>query len=434
MKKHTLYWLSFALMLSIVLLMNILTPMMIDDYRYALNFETGEILQSFSEIPASLIEHGNQVNGRYVPHFFVQSFTLLPPIIFDICNTIMYSLLILGIVRLCTGKWQTSTVLLWIIMATVFLIPKAFGQTMLWLSGSLNYLWCNTLMVWLWIPYFDELLKRNKKLGLTRIFLMLIGAVLLGNMSENTSASVGVFMGLSFIYVLCRERKVKLWMIITPLFVLAGWLLLMLSPANLLHVESTNDGLFTMIMRLSSTMEKWLNDAGLFSLCYFALLAFSIHKKTDKNLLYLSGGLMLCAFLSNIAMAFSHYYPERAFQGSVIMMTIACIMLLTKLLPCITFASSKVIAVFLACWVLITSCWAIPPLYERYMLATSRSKDVFARKEAGEMTLQTYCIEGLTRYDAYFGLIELTNETHNFLNQSYATYHGIDTIEATYVQ
>jgi hypothetical protein len=177
----------FGLILAVtftgMLALNLLTPLLADDYLYAFSFATGERITSVGDIFPSLAAHAATMNGRLTPHFFVQLFVMLPRWIFAILNSFVYLALLLGMVRLSARvgeryPWR----LLLIVSGAVFLLPPAFGQSFLWLAGSVNYLWCDALMVWLLVPFADFYLRGKSTTGMGRMTLMVLGALLMGNM------------------------------------------------------------------------------------------------------------------------------------------------------------------------------------------------------------------------------------------------------------
>ena len=78
-----LFLIFLGALLCAVLALNLLTPFAADDYFYAFSFATGERIVSLRQLIPSLIAHGQIMNGRYAPHFFVQLFTMLPDFVFE---------------------------------------------------------------------------------------------------------------------------------------------------------------------------------------------------------------------------------------------------------------------------------------------------------------------------------------------------------------
>ena len=80
----------FVLMLGL----NILTPMMVDDYIYAFSFKNGQRITSIGQIVGSMQQHYITMNGRLISHSLVQIMLMMPAWIFDILNAWMFCVLI----------------------------------------------------------------------------------------------------------------------------------------------------------------------------------------------------------------------------------------------------------------------------------------------------------------------------------------------------
>ena len=65
----------------------------------------------------------------------------------------------LGVHALARGNASHDWKLLTVIAGGIFLLPPAFGQSFLWLAGSVNYLWCDALMVWLLLPFANAVFR-----------------------------------------------------------------------------------------------------------------------------------------------------------------------------------------------------------------------------------------------------------------------------------
>lgn len=127
----------------VMLLLNILTVKVMDDYLYAFSFETGERITNVFQIFPSMYRHYFTMNGRLIVHFLVQIFELLPAIIFDVLNTFMFCVLIALIYYYSYYRMtkKHNALMLTGIAAMLWKFTPAFGHAFLWQDGSVNYLW-----------------------------------------------------------------------------------------------------------------------------------------------------------------------------------------------------------------------------------------------------------------------------------------------------
>lgn len=409
----------------LMLLLNLLTPMAVDDYTYAFRFDTGERLTSVADIFPSLAAHAQVMNGRLFPHFFVHLFTLLPRWIFSVTNAIIYTLFLWGIHRLCKGPSERDASLLCTLASALFLLTPAFGQSFLWMAGSINYLWCDAMLIFLLIPFADHLLSRRETPAKGIPFLSILFALWFGNTSENVSAAAIALMVLCMVYLMIQHRKVPLWMIFTTLSALMGWLLLMLAPANL---QNASTSLFeesgALLRNFDHAMAVFRQHGIALSVIYFVMLSFALHAPTrSKDILAFSFFTFLCSLLCHFMMVGAHYFPLRAFTGVLLLQLVSC----AFLVPMIPARKALVFALALS----MGFCTALEGLdalrnnYDRYQLAQARVQEIQNAGTDGEHLVHTFGISGKTKYDPFYDIIELTNIPSATLNVAYAKYYGL---------
>ena len=85
----------------LMLVLNVLTPYICDDFTYRINFLTKEPLGSLWEIFPSMYAHSYKMNGRLISHGLAQVFMLLPPIVFDAVNAAVFAGTLMLMLRLC---------------------------------------------------------------------------------------------------------------------------------------------------------------------------------------------------------------------------------------------------------------------------------------------------------------------------------------------
>lgn len=426
-KRKGLWIAALCLMGMLMLLLNLLTPMICDDYRYAFSFATGERITGMGEIFPSLAAHGHVLNGRYAPHFFVQLFAMLPEICFDVVNTAVFLLLVAGVYRLGQSGGQAWDVLLLCgVFGALFLLPPVFGQNMLWMAGACNYLWPAAALVWLMKPFVALISCEEVRLRWPGVAAMAVGGFLFGNSSENLSAAGLLLMGLCLLWRLYERKRTPLWMWLTIAAALAGWLLLMLAPVDK-PTGMGQEGFMGMLLeRFSQVMKLWLQHLGVLTAVWAFLLCIGWDTLSkDRRLPSLL--LAVCALCCHLAMVASEYIPERVLLGPIVLMVCACAVLLPGLR---TFLDPlrRGLCLCLCLLAVLNAGMALPQTYNRQQQAMARNQQMMEAAAAGETDVVTFGVAGRTRYDAYTGLVELTSDVANFANVAYAAYYGVKSV------
>ncbi|MFI3237937.1 MAG: DUF6056 family protein [Lachnospiraceae bacterium] len=137
----------------VMYVLNVLTPMIADDYNYCFSFSSGVRITNLSEIVSSMNGHYYSMNGRIYAHTLAQIFLLMGMGIFDVLNTFAFIALGYCMYRMVLVHGEHKWSLLAILYTAMFMCIPAFGQTMLWLVGSSNYLWTTLTMLVFLLPY-----------------------------------------------------------------------------------------------------------------------------------------------------------------------------------------------------------------------------------------------------------------------------------------
>lgn len=419
------FFLLLALLFLVMLLLNALTPWIADDYRYAFSFATEEKLHSIRDIFPSLKAHTYVMNGRCTPHFWVHLFTLLPLWAFDVCNSAVFVLMIMGMHRLIMGKRQYDVLLLCALTAGLFVTVPAFGPSFLWMAGSCNYLWCDVLLIWLLVPFADAVMERGHEPAPVFRLLMIPAALFFGNMSQNVSASGVMLMGLAMLWLKWKKHPVRWWMMLTALAAFAGWLLCLSSPADRGMLERGASSIGALLDQFQQAAEAMIQHGTIPSIGLLILAVSAWYDGMDRNRIAAAIGLFVTALACNYVMAVSFYYPDRAFTGSALMLVCGCGILLPKARSPKWKAS---IALSLVLMMGLSLVHALPDLYDCYAMAQDREMQVTQAVENGETALTTFGIESRSSYDGFHQLHDLTIDPNAMENIYYARYHGLDAI------
>ena len=424
-RQRLIFCTLFILLFFLMLLLNMLSPWVADDYYYAYSFATDEKLDSIWDIFPSLKTHGTFMNGRYTPHFFVQLFTMLPLWVFDIFNSAMFVWMILGMHRMVCGPGKYDVAMLCGLTGAVFMLVPGFGPSFLWMAGSCNYLWCDVLLFWLLVPFADAVLGRRTAPKLIIQFLMIPAALFFGNMSQNVSAAGIMLMVLAMLWLKRKRQPVHWWMVLTAIAAFAGWFLCMRTPADIHRIRYGTPNLGQILDNFQLAADMMLKYGTLPCIALLILTTFSWYGGMKKEYAVIIIGMFLAAMASNYAMSVSVYYPDRAFTGTTLLLICSCALAVSEMRrPAIKMSLSLCLVFSMA----VTMLYELPDIYKCYAMYKDREVQVAQAVSAGETSLTTFGIESRSRYDGFYQLHDLTIYPDTMANMYYARYHGLDSI------
>ena len=264
----------------------------------------------------------------------------LPTIVFDIINSLTILALIFTIFYIASlfsdkkislfGKLNSVT---FIFLGFIFFIQKP-GEIFLWRTGSANYLYPGLFSFLYIIPFLYYILKKedlferikNSILKITSILLYIIVGIVVAHGNENISPTMLLFFILTIIYIFIKERKFKVWMILSTTLFLIGMYLLIFGPsttyrikfyASVYHITSSPPMLLLMNFNKTSMMfldyNKWL-------LFISVSLFFFVSEKKKYSFVFLM--FLLTSFLTAIILAAAPYQEPRAFFATIILMMV----------------------------------------------------------------------------------------------------------------
>lgn len=187
--------------------LNQLIPFMSDDFVFGYRFFGPDVysnqpIASVDDFIESLKQIYITHNGRLLAHGLMLTFcALLGKSVFNIVNAIVFGYAVYLtwklIIQTTDRKWQ-STWLLLPVVAFYLAIAPAPGDTLLWVSGALNYLWTTTIC--LLILYLFE--RRQQYATASSILFGLLG--LIGGQSHEL---LSISFSAAFLWCWIREPK-----------------------------------------------------------------------------------------------------------------------------------------------------------------------------------------------------------------------------------
>lgn len=318
------YVLTLSIIFIAIFFLNRLTPLIGDDYVYSFIFSTTDKIASLNDIVNSQILHYNIWGGRSVVHFILQLVLLLNNQLFNnIINTTVF-IVFLNVVQFhVLGKIKYKTSIIIIIFCLTFLLQPAFGETVLWLTGSINYMWGTTIILCFLLPYriYRNANKKNNLLEFSLSIIFLLFGIIAGWTNENTSISIICMIAL-FIYSYKKQGwKIPLWSITGLIGASIGFVIMVIAPGNFARASAAGPTtIFLLLYRTLTYTELFIIYLSVLNLglIIFAILNLNGRKiKFFNNLVFVSLIYAIGLLISIYSMIFSPTFPPRAWFGTI---------------------------------------------------------------------------------------------------------------------
>ena len=326
MKKQKVFIITLLIIIFLsMLLLNIYTPLIMDDYNYAFGLD-GRI-NNIKDI--LLYQHWFYLHwgGRNIAHFIAQFFLMNNKMIFNVFNATVFMLMVYIISTFTNKKKEFNILYFCLAFIGLWFFTPAYGQAFLWLTGSANYLWTSTIVL-IYLKIFMSI-NIDKKQNIWKIIGIALLGVIAGWTNENTGAGL-IAMLMVLLFIQYREKKkINKTQIIGLISNIVGFATMILAPGNGVRSSGLTDNTFIII--------KWLKRA--FSISkefalYFVIpliiviILISIYRyrkqKLDKKFYIFSTGIII----STYSMVASPWFPARSWTIVAIYFVILIIILL----------------------------------------------------------------------------------------------------------
>ena len=441
--KISLFLLICIVTFFMVYQLNKITQFTGDDYRYHYIYEdympTDNVqrIQSFTDIIKSMKNHYYMWGGRITAHTLLQLFLMYDKAVFNIANSIVLVLLALLIYLHCnTFKKIKCSLLIGIVMLLWFSTP-VFGQTVLWVSGAFNYLWCTSIILAFLLPYRLYIDKdRTTKDGFISMVLMFLFGIIAGCTNENTGGAMILLQILFIAYYKLNKKIIPKWGISGLLGSIIGFILLVVAPGNYVRSEKSELGLIYMLIRnfkiiMVNSYYYILNLVLILIILSIILINFN----TNSRKKFIDFILPLMYFISGVAsigaLILSPKMPERTWFGSVIFIMISIgylyckidfnnIILKQILITCILIFSIKIFMQYNVAYIdiLTTNTQVIEQI-----------KIIEKEKKLGNKEISVKNIsKPESTYNAFWGCPYLNEDKESWFNRWMAKYYEVDYI------
>ena len=430
--KHPTNRLKAAVFLLLFVL-NFLTVKTSDDLGYSINHGFLDLFRQ------EYIQYMTWT-GRSVAHIIARSFLALPKGIFNLANSLIFCIHVELICIHASGKKNYSPILYALSALLVFLFVPVFGQTVLWETGSCNYLWTTTIILAFLLPYrLDEVKERTLPYAL----LMGLFGILAGWTNENTGgACILVAMGLTF-YSFKNTKRFPSWKLIGILGSIVGFLIMIKAPGNAVRAADfvvSGGRAYAFVHDLFNTLNVLgsLHGQLLLWIGIAVLLGVHVHNSVKGVILpatiyFISGAAAVGAILlSPVPVEF-----DRSMYGATILVIIGFLTLLAPVNETKTGKlSCVVLTAALAGLSIFDYAQALVDLsYTRYQY---QYRESWVKEQASlgnrNPVVPVINSEFFTTYNAMYGLNDILDYPEFVNNVNYSITHGLDSVTSTTVE
>lgn len=430
-------FLSFAA----VLILNFFTPMLSDDYAYAMD------VQKASSLRDLVVQEYHQYmtwNGRSVAHLLLRIFLFLPAPVFKVANSLAFAVLSYVLARLASPGTRCSWYTLLLVQLGLWLYAVDFAETVLWEDGACNYLW-GALIIFTFLLVQQRGLERAEndscsgrqgRLALQTGALLLLGTAA-GWCNENTSG--GCLLALLIAAAVRKRRGARV-----PLPFLAGLAgnaaglaLMVLSPGERLRASYATDENYSGLLGLLARFQKiTLTIREYYGVLLAVLLVTAVILRVQNNRRGLKR-TALCGFLflaTSYALIAARQTQPRAFFGAGLFLILGIAGGIREVMQ----DREKLIqaAFWSLLWVLLLQfafVYADNATNVGRIWRDERNRVAYIREQAAlgrsELTVPMVHTDFYNDYSA-IEKMEMTDDPDYWINVFYEEYYGIASIRA----
>ena len=429
-QPKSVFYFLIVIVFGVMLMVNCLTPYVGDDFAYFFSWKDRARLQNVLQIFESMYAHAFSMNGRLVPHFFVQLFSLMPKGVFNIVNAIIFCLTFILVLRNAglTGKKYADGFLFVGAVAAYWYYMPAFGQVNLWTDGACNYLWALMSAVCFLHPFIQLVLSEKDELTKSKIIFYVVFSLLFGNFSE--SVSISAIVGAAFLLIAykCISKKkipVKYYIFIIAAF--AGYVFMYLCPAEVAN-KAGSGSIKEMIAALYTCIRYFIQYGGTLFVIWGVLALVYLYKKLSMKKLLISFIVLLVAIGSDVIFMFASYYPERCMSGMIFFLIQADVILLSGLCDTKYEVITGALAFIMCVVCVLPALSGVADIYSLYKQSVTRNEIIQECQKNGTKDVKLPVYITSTKYSAANGLRDVKEEADVWPNTDMADYYGFNTI------
>lgn len=429
--------LIFTIPLLIFFALNMLTPVWWDDFIMACHFDTWYVphtalTSSFSDVFNSTVNMYCTWHGRSVVDFL--NFLFLSTqnkMIFNVCNTLVYGMFIVLMCSHVTGSFRFLYPSLFLALhLLLWLFLPGWGQNMLWLTGSLNYLWSGTLMLLFLVPFRRRMDTPGYALSLPLSVLWLFIGVIAAWTMENSASGIIILLLAYFAYNFRRRFGIRLFEALGFAGFAFGFYMLVTARSQLFQ------GFYILFLNFLEVGKCFARNSGLLVVFIIAVSLYSI--KIKRHAVPCSA---IFFFVAGMASTFvvaipGKFYPRIWFMPQTFFL-LSLLILVFDLRSRFSKRMFRVAFVLLGVAFTLSFILGVKSITDGYLLTASREQYIQEQKSRGILDVAVKApVEGTDSHSGLCGGIDVLpppvtpHDDSEFVahNSAKATWFGLHSI------
>lgn len=255
-----------------------------DDYLYAFISGTDLPVTSLKDVIQSQYYDYFHVgrNGRFVIHMIVQLFCgVLGFQFFQICNSIVFTLLCIGVLMLLrlefTKEVNNNTILLFTLL---FFLSGIASTSLANIAETVNYLWTACAVIFFLLIYYKHKKDQKHHSYLYYIFIVLF-TLIVGSLQESFSFGLAAAFFFYYCFNFKQISKSEKWIIVS-FFI--GTCIVLFSPANFYRYNESYYTVTSYLLGCAIRLYQLLSNAILLDiLLLLTIISFFCNKEKTRS-------------------------------------------------------------------------------------------------------------------------------------------------------
>lgn len=429
----------------LIYMLNRIYPLFAEDwdYRFIWEWEGREpnMINNLCDIIQSQYNHYMLWGGRSIVHAIDQVLLMLDVCWSDIINSLAFIGFVYAMYRLSNLNNPANAFVLIITALALWIGQPAFPTTVLWLTGSANYLWGTLIIVLFIYPFCTNYLQQKDSDSIWKTAILFIGGILAGWTNENMSIAMLFFIIALLILMKYNKIPIPKWAMAGLTGVIIGCGFLLLAPGNFarlayitpheVEIHGATSFLSTLGIRASVLWNYFtkylLFPSAVYFILFYIYIKFNSRDK-NKKIIQLSLLFFVSAFVAHLAMIATPTYPQRAMFGIISFIIIAILILYAN----IEFRTAGLKAANLIVILLMIISFAIE-YYRDYRYLTLvdnfwKERALFVEQEKERGVKDVVFEDHFNIFKSNFEFYDFASFTDNWLNNAYARYYGVNSV------